>query len=83
MVGTIQGQKEELEQEIRLLKGQVEKLSLVDPSFSIASELEELIATNMKLRNLQEELEKIKQNLLEKDNMLKESFETQEMLLIK
>lgn len=80
MVGTIQGQKEELEQEIQLLKGQVEKLSLTDPTFSIASELGELIVTNMELINLQEKLEKIKKNILEKDNLLKESLETHKML---
>ena len=80
MVGTIQSQKEELEQEIQLLKGQVEKLSLADPAFSIASELRELIVTNLELGNLQEELDQIKQNLVEKDNQLKESLETWEML---
>ena len=69
-----------MEQEIQILKGQVEKLSLTDPTFSIASELGELIVTNMELGNLQEELDQIKQNLLEKDNLLKESLETQEML---
>ena len=80
MVGTIQGQKEELEQKIQLLKGQVEKFSLAYPSFSIAFELGELTVTNMELRNLQDELEQIKQDLLEKDNMLKESLEAQEVL---
>ena len=34
----------------------------------------------MELGNLQEELEQIKQNLLVKDNLIKESLETQEML---
>ena len=52
MVGTMQIKKEELEQEIQLLKQQVEKLSLVDSAFSIASELGELIVTNLELINL-------------------------------
>ena len=69
-----------MEQEIQLLKGQVEKLSLADPTFSIAYELGELTVTNLELRNLQEELDQIKQNLVEKDNQLNESLETQEML---
>ena len=34
----------------------------------------------MELRNLHEEFRKIKQNLMEKDNQLKESLETHEML---
>ena len=76
MVGTIQGQKEELEQHIQLLKGQVEKISLADPTFSIASEWGELTVRNIELRNLHDELEQIKQDLLEKDNLLKESLET-------
>ena len=80
MVGTIQSQKEELEEEIQLLKGQVEKLSLVDPTFFLSFELGELTITNLELINLQEELDQIKQNLVEKDNQLKESLETQEML---
>ena len=80
MVGTIQSQKEELEHEIQILKGKVEKLSLTDPAFSIASDLGELIVTNLELRNLQEELEQIKQNHLEKYNLLTESLETQEIL---
>lgn len=80
MVGTIQSQKEELEQEIHLLKGQVEKLSLVDPTFSIVSELGKLTITNLELRNLLEELDQIKQNHVEKVNQLKESLETREML---
>ena len=69
-----------MEQEILLLKGQVEKLSLVHPSFSIASELGELTVKNLKLGNLQDELDKIKQNLLQKENMLKESLESEEVL---
>ena len=56
MVGTMQSQKEELEHEIYILKGQVEKLSLADPTFSIASELGELTITNLELSKLQEEL---------------------------
>jgi len=55
-------------------------LYLADPSFSIAFELGKLTVTNLELRNLQEELEKIKQNLIEKDSVLKESLEGQEVL---
>ena len=80
MVGTMQNQKEELEQGIQLLNSQVEKLSLADPSFSIASELGELIVTNLVLSKLQEELKQINQNIEERDNQLKENLETQEVL---
>lgn len=80
MVGTIKGQKEELEQQIQVLKSQVEKMSLVDPSFSIASELGELLVTNLDMRNLQDELDQAKQDILEKENLLKEILATQEVL---
>ena len=66
MVGTIQSQKEELEQESQIIKGQVEKLSLADPTFSISSNLGELIVTNLELDKLLEELDQIKQNLAKK-----------------
>ena len=80
MVGTMQIQKEEMEQEIQLLKSQVEKLSLADPTFSIASELGELGVTNLELGKLHEELDQNKQNVEENYSQLKESLETQEML---
>lgn len=80
MVGTMQIQKEKMEQEIQLLKSQVTKLCLADPTFSIASELGELTVSNLELNKVQEELDQIKQKLEEKDNLLKESLETQEML---
>ena len=53
---------------IQLLKTQVEKLSLADPTFSISFELGELIVSNLELSKLQEELDQIKQKLEEKDN---------------
>jgi hypothetical protein len=80
MVGVMQNQKEELEQEIQLLKGQVEKLSLADPNFSISSELGELIVSNLELSKLQEEFDQIKQKFEVKDDQLKETLETKEML---
>jgi hypothetical protein len=40
-------------------------MSLADPSFSIASELGELSITNLELRNLQDELDQSKQDILE------------------
>ena len=55
-------------------------MSLTDPSFSIASELGELSITDLELRDLQDELDKAKQDILEKDNLLKESLAAQEVL---
>ena len=55
-------------------------MSLTDPSFSIASKLGELLVTNLELRNLHDELDKAKQDILEKDNLLKESLVAQEVL---
>ena len=80
MLGTIHGQKEELEYQIQLLKGQVENMSLADPSFSIASELGELLVTNLELRNVQDELDQAKQDILVKDILLKEILVAQELL---
>ena len=80
IVGIIHSQKQELEQQIQLLKVQGENMSLTNPSFSIASELGELSVTNLDLRNLQDELEKAKQDILENDNLLKESLAAQEVL---
>ena len=42
MVGTFEIQKEKLEYQIQSLKTQVELLSLVDPNFSLVSELGKL-----------------------------------------
>ena len=67
MVGTMQIQKEEMEHEIQLLKSQVEKQYLADPTFSIASELGELTVSNLELSKLQEDLDQIKQKLEDKD----------------
>ena len=54
-------------------------MSLTDPNFSIASKLGELSVTNLELRNLHAELNKAKENILEKDNFLKESLVAQEV----
>ena len=37
IVGTFQNQNEELENQIQILKNEVEQLSLTDPNFSIAN----------------------------------------------
>ena len=47
-------------------------MSSTDPSFSIACELGELLVTNLELKNLQDELHQVKQDILEKNNLLKE-----------
>ena len=57
-----------MEHDIDLLKSQVGKLALASPSFSIASELGELIVTHLELNKLHKELDQIKQKLEEEDN---------------
>ena len=80
IVGIVQRHKEELEQQIQLLKGKVEKMSLTDPSFFITFELGELLVTKLELRNIQDELDKAKEDIFIKDNLLKESLASQEVL---
>ena len=80
IVGPFQNQKEELESQIQILKNEVEQMSLVDPNFSIATELGKLSVKDMEMKTLQEGLAKAKQYILEKDKLLKEILSNQELL---
>ena len=53
---------------------------MVDPSFFIAFELGKLSIINLELKNLKDELDQAKQDILEKYNLLKESLAAQEVL---
>ena len=74
IVGTFPNQKEELESQIQILIDKIEQLSLTNPNFSIANELGKLSVKDMKVKILQEDLAKAKQDTIEKDKLLQESL---------
>lgn len=80
MVGTFEIQKEKLEYQIQSLKTQVELLSLVDPNFSLVSELEKLLVKDLEFKKLQEDINKAIQDLQEKDKFLEKSLPENESL---
>lgn len=80
MVGTFKTQKEELEHHIQSLKTQVEQLSLVDPNFSLVSELGKVPVKDLEFKKLQEDLNKVKQDLQEKGKSLEQSSAENEFL---
>ena len=73
IVGTIRDEKAALEDQIKSLKEKVDKMTIVDPSLSLASELWSLSVKEMELKNAQEELEEFKKNILDKTKLLTES----------
>ena len=78
IVGTIKDDKFSLEGHIKSLKEKVDKMSIVDPSISLASELGSLSVKELKLKKVQDELEEAKQSLLDKDKLLAESYTEKE-----
>ena len=70
----------ELENQIQILKNEVEQMSLVDLNFSIATKLGKLSMKDMEMKTLHEDLAKAKQEILEKDKLLKRIFSNQELL---
>ena len=80
IVRTIKDEKDSLEDQIKALKGKVDKLTIVHPSLSLAYELGSLSVKELELKNAQEELEEAKQSLLNKDKLLAESSTENENL---
>lgn len=72
IIGTFQNQKEVLESHIQTLKNEIEQLLLIDPNFSISNELGKLSIKDMEVKTLQEDLDKVKQDTLDKDRLLQE-----------
>ena len=56
IVGTIKDEKVSLEDHIKALEEKVDKMTIVDPSLSLASELGSLSIKELELKNAQEEL---------------------------
>lgn len=55
-------------------------ITIVDPSLSLASELESLFVKELELKNAQEELQEVKKILLDKTKLLTESSTENENL---
>ena len=73
-MGTIKEKKEALENQVKLLKDKVDLLYLSDPNFSIVIEIGELSVKDLELKKVQEELEKVKQDVVDKDKLLSDSL---------
>lgn len=61
--GTIRDEKDALEDQIKTLKEKFDKMTIVDPSLSLAFELGSLSVKDLELKNAQEELEEVKKTL--------------------
>jgi len=80
IVGTFKDQKEVLENQVMILKYQVDKLSLSDPNFSLVTEIGELAIKDLEFKKVQEELEKAKQEIKDKDKSLLDNLAKKETL---
>ena len=78
--GTIKDQKSSLEDQIKALKEKVDKMSIADPSITLASELGNLSVKELELKKVQEELKEAKHDILDKDKLLAESSVEKENL---
>ena len=79
-MGTFRTQKDELEQQIHNLKEQVEHLLVANPNFSLASELGELSMSDVEFKKLQDDLNKEKKDIEEKNKALDKSTSEKESL---
>ena len=73
IVGTIRDEKDALEDQIKSLKEKVDKMTIVDPSLSLASELGILFVKQLELKNAQEQLKEVKKNLFDTTKLLTKS----------
>ena len=80
VVGSIKDQKEMLENQVKLLKDKVDQLSLSDPNFSLVTKIGELSVKDLEFKKVQEELEKVKQDVIDKDKFLLDSLAEKETL---
>ena len=80
VVGTIKDQKEMLENQVKILKDKVDQMSLSDPNFFIVIEIGELSVKDLEYKKVKEELEKVKQDFIDKDMLLSYSLAKKESL---
>lgn len=80
IVGTIRDEKVALEDQIKALKEEVDNMTIVDPSLSLASELGSLYVKDLELKNAQEEIAAVKKTLADKIKLLTESSTENENL---
>lgn len=71
-IATFTEQKKVLEDQIKLLKEQVDQISSFDPDFTVASDLGKLSVKDLELEKMQDELHLAKQEVQEKHKLLTE-----------
>ena len=73
IVGTIKDQKNALEDQVKDLKEKVDQLCIIHSSLTLALDLGNLLVKELELRKVQEDLQKSKKDILDKDKLLVES----------
>ena len=73
IVGTIKDEKADLEDQIKKLNEKFDKMTIVDSSISLASELGSLSVKDLELKNTQDELAETKKTLANKVRVLTET----------
>ena len=69
-----------LENQVKLLKDLVDKLSLSDPNFSLVTEIRELLVKYLEFKKVQEELGKAKHEIIDKGKLFSDSLAEKETL---
>ena len=64
-----------LENQVKILKDRLDQLSLYDPKFSLVTKIGELSVKDLEVKKLQEELEKTKQDVIDKNKLLSDSLD--------
>ena len=80
IVGIIKDHKNALEDQVKILKVKVDQLSIFDPSLTLVIELWNFSVKEIELRKIQEELQKAKQEILDKDKLITEILVDKENL---
>ena len=69
-----------LENQVKLSKDKVDQLSLSDPNFSLVTEIGELSVKDQEANKVQEELKKVKQDVINNNKLLLDSLAEKENL---
>ena len=72
--------KNALQDQVNILKEKVDQMPINDPSLTLASELGNLSVKELELRKVRVELQKAKQDILDKDKLLTKSSAYKENL---
>ena len=63
-----------LENQVKLLKDKVDQMSLSNPIFFLITEIGKLSVKDLEVKKVQDELEKVKQDVIDKDKLLSNSL---------